>query len=203
MIQFYKLLYRIGLRPWEELRTLPVAEQISALIDREERERQPPHGRALDLGCGSGIWSVELAQRGWQVTGIDVVPKAVRAARERARQAGVKATFEEGDVTELRAAGVGSDFDFVLDFGTVHGLTPEQRAAAGREVTAVTVPGATLLMYAAAPGFRWPLPRGASRADVEAAYVGWSVIAEDEFDLSGAPGPLKKARPTWYRLRRE
>lgn len=202
MIRFYKLLYGVGLTPWEELTALPVGDQISALLDREESERRPPYGRALDLGCGSGIWSVELARRGWQVTGVDIIPKAVRAARERAKQAGVEARFDQGDVTDLRGAGVGSDFGLVLDFGTVHGLSPERREAVGREVSAVTAPGATLLMYAAAPGFRWPLPRGASRSDVEAAYAGWSVIDQDEFDVSGAPGPLKKARPRWFRLRR-
>jgi methylase of polypeptide subunit release factors len=91
----YKLLYRVGLRPWERLPMLLAAAQISALFDREENARQPPYGQALDLGCGSGIWSVELAGRGWHVTGVDMVPKAVRAARERARQAGVEARFLE------------------------------------------------------------------------------------------------------------
>jgi len=106
----YKLLYRVGLRPWERLPMLPAAEQISALFDREENGRQPPYGQALDLGCGSGIWSVELARRGWHVTGVDLVSKAVRAAGERARQAGVEARFLEGDVTALRATGVGSGY---------------------------------------------------------------------------------------------
>lgn len=198
----YKLLYRVGLRPWERLPMLPVAEQISALFDREENGRQPPYGQALDLGCGSGTWSVELARRGWHVTGVDMVPKAVRAASERARQAGVEARFLEGDVTALRATGVGSGFRLVLDFGTVHGLTRAQREAVGREVNAVAAAGSTLLIYAAAPGRRGPLPRGTSREEIEAAYLEWKVIDEDPFDLSGAPAPLRHARPRWYRLRR-
>lgn len=139
----YKLMYRVGLTPWERLPTLPAAEQISTLLDREEHGRQPPYGRALDLGCGSGIWSVELARRGWQVTGVDIVPKAVRAARERTQQAGVEVRFVEGDVTVLQAAGVGSGFRLVLDFGTVHGLTRAQREAVGREVSAVAAADAT------------------------------------------------------------
>lgn len=198
----YRLLYRVGLRPWERLPMLPVAEQISALFDREENGRQPPYGQALDLGCGSGIWSVELARRGWHVAGVDMVPKAVRAAGERARQAGVEARFLEGDVTALRGTGVGSGFRLVLDFGTVHGLTRPQRQAVGREVSAVAAADATLLMYAAAPGRRGPLPRGASRDEIEAAYPRWRVVDEDPFDVSGAPGPLRCADPRWYRLRR-
>ena len=198
----YKLLYRVGLTPWERLPMLPAAEQISALFDREENGRQPPYGQALDLGCGSGIWSVELARRGWHVTGVDMVPKAVRAAGERARQAGVEARFLEGHVTALRGSGVGSGFRLVLDFGTVHGLTRAQRQAVGREVSAVAAADATLLMYAAAPGRRGPLPRGTSRDEIEAAYPQWRVVDEHPFDVSGAPGPFRRADPCWYRLRR-
>lgn len=199
----YKLMYGVGFTPWERLPTLPAAEQISTLLDREENGLQPPYGQALDLGCGSGIWSVELARRGWQVTGVDMVPKAVRAARERTRQAGVEVRFVEGDVTALQAAGVGWGFRLVLDFGTVHGLTRGQREAVGREVCAVTATDATLLMYAAAPGRRGPLPRGASREEIAATYPGWNVIDDNAFDVSGTPGPFKKANPRWYRLHRD
>jgi SAM-dependent methyltransferase len=200
---FYKLLYRIGVTPWEGLPDLPVSDQVAALFDREEAGREPPYGQALDLGCGSGIWAVELARRGWEVTGIDIIPRAVRRARERAREAGVEARFIEGDVSALRAAGVGSGFRLVLDFGTVHCLAPAERAAVGQEVSAVAADDATVLMYAAIPAYRGPLPRGMSRAEIEAAYPGWNVIGDEPFDVSGAPGPLQKARPSWYRLRRE
>ena len=109
MSLFYKIAFRLGFTPWEQAATHPPAvEKISMLFDREESGLQSPYGRALDLGCGTGIWSVELASRGLQVTGIDIVPKAVRSARERAREAGVEVRFVEGDITALRAVGVGS-----------------------------------------------------------------------------------------------
>lgn len=202
MSLFYKIAYRVGLTPWERMQLLPVGEQASTMLDREENGREPPYGRALDLGCGTGIWSVKLAERGWEVTGVEVVPKALRAARERAREAGVEVRFVQGDVTALRAADVGADFRLMLDFGTVHGLTPAQRGDVGREVSAVAAPDATLLMYAVAPGRRGPLPRGMSHADVEAAYPGWKVADEEPFDVSGAPRPMRNANPRWYRLRR-
>ncbi len=182
---------------------LPVAEQVSAMFDREESGRQPPYGPALDLGCGTGIWSVHLAERGWDVTGVEIVPKALRAARERAQTAGVEVRLVQGDVTALQAVGVGSGFRLVLDFGTVHGLTQAQREAVGREVSAVAAADATLLMYAFAPGRRGPLPRGASRGDIEAAYPGWKVIDEEACDVSEAPRLFRKADPRWYRLRRD
>ena len=90
MSLFYKFAYWGGFKPWEHMTLLPIADQISSLFDREERERQPPYGPVLDLGCGSGIWSVKLAARGWEVTGVDIVPKALRIARKRAREASVE-----------------------------------------------------------------------------------------------------------------
>jgi SAM-dependent methyltransferase len=199
---FYKAVYRFGFTPWERLETFPAARQITAMFDREEHGRQPPYGPALDIGCGTGVWSVQLASRGWQVTGVDFIGRAVSAARERAREAGVEARFIQGDVTALQAADVGSGYRLVLDFGTVHGLDPAQRFAVGRAVNAVTAPDATLLMYALAPGKRGPLPRGADRREIEAIYQGWQVVEEQPFDPSGLPESTLKDDPRWYRLRR-
>jgi SAM-dependent methyltransferase len=203
MSLFYRIAYAVGLTPWEHAATHPAAaDHIAALFDREERERTQPYGRALDLGCGSGHWAIELARRGWQVTGIDIVRKAIRQARERARHAGADIRFIEGDITALRQSGIGPGFSFIWDFGTVHGLSPDGRAAVGREVSAVAAPDATMLMLAWAPGHRAPLPRGASRADIEAAFPDWAVIDEDAFDATGLPSPLRRVDPRCYRLRR-
>lgn len=113
------------------------------------------------------------------------------------------ASARVASITALRAAGVGSGFRFVLDFGRFHGLNDAQRLAMGREVTAVTVPDATMLMIAWAPGRRGPLPRGASRGDIEAAFAGWQTIGEDALPASALPGPLRHADPRLYRLRRD
>jgi len=199
---FYKFQYLIGLTPWERMPSLPIGEQAVALLDREESRREPPYGRALDLGCGTGFWSVRLAQRGWEVTGIDIVPKALRIARERARGAGVEIRFVEGSVTALTAAGIGPGFRLILDFGVVHGLPDEHVRAVSREVTAVATEDATLLMYAFLPGRRGPLPRGIDRDEIEQAYSGWRIADEVAFDLARAPRFVQKAQPRFYCLRR-
>ncbi len=201
----YRILYRVGFTPWEGMvKSMPIVEQISALFAREEAGREPPYGQALDLGCGSGIWAVKLAARGWQVTGVDFVPKALRKARERAQDTGVEVRLIEGDVAALRATSVGSGFRFLLDFGLFHGLTDEQREAMGAEVSAAAAPGATMLMLAWALGRRRLLPRGASRGDIEAAYPAWKVIDEEALvDEPRAPKYVQKADPRFHRLRHE
>jgi hypothetical protein len=110
--------------------------------------------------------------------------------------------FIEADVTAFSGAHVGTGFGFVLDFGCFHGLTDDQRKAMGQEIDAVTGPGATMLMIAWAPGRRGPLPRGASRQEVEAAFPGWTIIDEDALPASALPRLLKEADPRLYRLRR-
>ncbi|MFT2816703.1 SAM-dependent methyltransferase [Leifsonia sp. A12D58] len=48
-----------------------------------------PAGRALDLGCGEGADSIWLAERGWQVTGLDISTTALERARREAESRGV------------------------------------------------------------------------------------------------------------------
>lgn len=201
---WYRALYRIGLTPWEEDPEGPTANQMSTLFAREEERHPPPERRALDLGCGSGIWSVVLASRGWQVTGVDIVPRAIRKARSRAADAGVDARFIQGDVTALRTLGIEPGFRFFLDFECFNHLNEEQRVAVGEEVTAVATPDATMLMLVWAPGRRGPLPPGASRAEIEAALPDWSVAAEDTYANTGAlPWWVRNAEPRFYRLKRK
>ncbi len=204
MSTFYKVSYRIGFHPWEDLAEhKPFADALTALVEREERGNEPPYGRALDLGCGSAIWGVRLAQRGWQVTGVDLVPKALHRAERRIRASGVDMKVVLGDVTRLREAGTGSSFRLVVDTGTFHGLKPRQRLEMGREVTAVTGPDSTVLLDCFAPKKRGPLPRGCTREDVEEAFPDW--VVTDVVDADTAPDPIARVfrfDEVFYRLRR-
>jgi len=55
----------------------------------------PPGGRILDVGCGPGRHSIELAQRGYTVVGIDPSATMIAAAKERASAAGVSPDFQQ------------------------------------------------------------------------------------------------------------
>jgi hypothetical protein len=105
-------------------------------------------------------------------------------------------------VTALRASGVGDGYRLFLDIGCFHGLTDDERTAMGREVDAVAAPDASLLLLAWAPGNRAPLPRGASQADIEAAFRGWEVLDVGEPLSEAMPKPLRNANPRFYRLRK-
>lgn len=202
----YEFAYGIGFHPWEDAVEEPLfVEKITQLFEEEERDREPPYGRALDVGTGSGIWGIELAKRGWQVTGIDNVEKALQRARDRVETTGVEMELVLGDVTDLRASGIDSGYQLILDTGTFHGLNREQREAMGREVDAVAAPDASVLLLAWEPKRRGPLPRGVSRSEIEAAFPGWTVtdLGETYFEAPKPVELLLKPDEHWYRLRRK
>lgn len=55
----------------------------------------------LDVGCGTGRHSVELAKRGYAVTGIDVSSKMLAKAAEKAKAAGVNVNLIRADATQF------------------------------------------------------------------------------------------------------
>lgn len=60
----------------------------------------PTDAQALDAGCGTGLFSVRLAQRGFRVTAVDIAPQMIVAAAQQATQAGVRdrIRFVTGDL---------------------------------------------------------------------------------------------------------
>ena len=200
----YRVAYAIGFHPWEDAAgDPPFVAKAAQMFDREGLGRRPPRGRALDLGTGSGIWGIELAQRGWQVTGVDLVEKALRRARDRVRSAGVEMKLVRGDVTALSRAGIGDGFRLILDTGTFHGLQPESQMAMGREVTAVSASDATMLLLVWPRRIR-PLIRGADRIEVEAAFPDWEItdVEPSYFSLPKVLEVMLRPDEKWYRLRR-
>ncbi|WP_245646179.1 class I SAM-dependent methyltransferase [Nocardiopsis trehalosi] len=193
----YARMYRLGFTPWERYGAAGGA-QLGALLDREARERPAGPGRAIDLGCGRGQFTPELARRGWRAVGLDLVPEAVEAAR---RKGPAEIDYVVGDVTDLESAGLGT-FDLFLDIGCFQGLDADQQAAQARGVTALAAPGATVLMLAFGPTRLRRFIEGVSREEIEAAFTGWDLVSADPADPSGLGWPMNRTSPQWYRLRR-
>ncbi len=134
--------YWRGSTPWD---TGVAPPEIVALADRLAP------GKALDLGCGTGASSIHLAQRGWQVTGIDFIPAAVHKAQQKARDAHLSIDFRVGDVSRLDTLNLPGPFDLAVDVGCLHSLTPVQQQGYAESLAKLMRPGATYALYAFAP----------------------------------------------------
>lgn len=187
----YQLMYRIGFTPWERAGELG-SEQLRRLLDMEPRT-----GRALDVGCGTGRHTLELAERGWEAVGIDNVQRALGKARSRPGAESV--IFVDGDVTQL-ADHVQGPFSFFLDIGCFHGLSAEQRTALGSGIRKVAADGASLLMMAFGKSKGPILPGGVSQVEIETAFPSWRIGHVEPASVEGIPKPIQATKPTFYRL---
>jgi SAM-dependent methyltransferase len=98
-------------------RTPVEIDQLEALL-----ALRPPL-RILDLPCGQGRHAIELARRGYDVTGVDLSPFMLKVAEERARTEGVSVRWLSGD---MRQPIPGEKFDVVLNLFTSLGYFAEE-----------------------------------------------------------------------------
>lgn len=151
---FFNILYLTN-PPWDTGITPP---ELVSFINSH------PPGRALDLGCGTGTNAVFMAQHGWQVTGVDFISRAIRSARRKSDQAGVKVDFFLDDVARLRK--VKGLFDLVLDIGCFHSLQEKEKKTYIQNLERILRPGGTFLMYTFIKS-RPDQKRGISKSDLE------------------------------------
>jgi SAM-dependent methyltransferase len=100
--------------------------------------------RIVDLGCGAGNYSVWLAERGFEVTGIDISPQAIRHATELAGRKGVTCRFVAADLLGSLEEYHGS-FDLALDWEVLHHIFPKDRARYVRNIYDMLGPGGRYL----------------------------------------------------------
>jgi SAM-dependent methyltransferase len=167
-----------------------------AVVELVEGDKALSAGRALDLGCGSGRHSIYLAEKGWEVTGIDLVRDAVLTARKKAAGAGVSARLIQGDATELSKLGVATGQNLIVDAGCFHGLPDRLRDSYVPEVTRAAADNAILLILGLA---RHPVLKGIKVDEVRRRFRGWELVsaqsvAGDEMLRYGTGSPfLRKA----------
>jgi len=102
-------------------------------------------GKALDLGCGTGTNVITLAKSGWQVTGVDFAPRAIRIAKKKAQHLAKKVELLVDDVTRLES--IPDCFDLILDIGCFHSLTPKDFPKYLSNIDRLLAPTGTYLLY--------------------------------------------------------
>jgi len=173
--------YWRGKTPWDTQITPPeVVEFIAGT----------PPGIALDLGCGTGTNAITLARRGWQATGVDFAPEAIRMARRKAVAAGLEIDFHTADVADLSM--LAGPYDYVLDIGCLFVLKERERIRYAAELARLTRAQSWYMLYAWLPrpwqGGLW----GISADNVE------SLLGGDFLRVRHVIGQEKGHPSAWY-----
>ena len=160
----------------------------------------------LDVGCGTGRHAIELARRGFAVTGVDISAGMLAEAGRRSEEAGVKITWIQANAAEITIHG---QFDGVIC------LCEGAFGLLGREDDALEQPLAILRLVARAlkPGARclftvlngFAIARRHSQTDVEQNHFDPLTLAEvseccPEGDPSSATMRERGFVPTELRL---
>lgn len=181
--------------PWH--RDEPGRLLAAAVAGREAR------GRALDVGCGAGVHSVWLAERGLQVTGIDLFSEAIDMARSHAEKSRVPVELVTGDLFTFAPA---TAFDLVYDSGCLHSLVGGNVDAYKRQLLGWLKPGGDFVLehWGKRHALDWrPIgPRRRSLATIERIFAPELRLRESDVTDFAAPlpfGPTVRGIGYWFR----
>ncbi|MBI4092642.1 MAG: methyltransferase domain-containing protein [Candidatus Kerfeldbacteria bacterium] len=131
--------------PWESGKPSPTLVRLV--------ESGSIRGRVLDVGCGSGTQAVWMAERGLEVTGVDISKTAIVRARELAAAHAIAVDFRVADARRLPFTD--AMFDSVFDRGVFH-HQERRKASYAKEIARVLKGGGTYLLLTFSPRMRWP-----------------------------------------------
>ncbi len=160
MLNWWDLAYRLG-APWDS--SAP-ADELMELV-QVGRVRA---GRVLDVGCGTGTNALYLAEKGFDVSGVDISKVAIRRAAAKARERDLKCDFYVLDFLDTEAVSRILRFDVVLDVGCFHSLSAQDRLRYKESLKFVVRPGSTYLLWCFLRGSRWSYgPPGVDEDEAE------------------------------------
>jgi len=138
-------------------------------------------GRAIDIGCGTGTNVITLARAGWQMIGIDFAPRAIILAKQKLKEARVRADVQVNDATKME--GISGPFDLAFDLGCFHGIPQNLQSKYLDQLERILAPGGFWLMYGFLRSDTDHTPAGLGEADISRISSRFALISRrDGFD---------------------
>ncbi|MGH2453362.1 MAG: methyltransferase domain-containing protein [bacterium] len=195
--EFWETQYRQGTAAWDLGGPTPSFVHLLAGPDA------PAPGRMVVPGCGRGYDAVLFARAGFDVTGVDHAPSAVRAARALAAAEGAACTFLQADLFSLPGR-FPAVFDYALEYTCFCAISPARRGEYVEVLAGVLRPGGEVLALffpVLPPGYppEGP-PFAVSEEEIRALFGGLFEIIR----LAPAPHSItpRRGRELLGRLRR-
>jgi len=98
----------------------------------------------LDMGCGTGRFTIPLAERARSVSGLDMSPMMLATARQKLADRGLAADLREGDMADLPFPD--ASFDVVVSMLALMHIPRQDRQQVFREAARVLRPGGRMLV---------------------------------------------------------
>jgi SAM-dependent methyltransferase len=159
--------------------------------------------RALDLGCGAGLLTQWLAEKGLEVVGIDIFPEAIAMARSLADRRRTAVEFLTADLFSYTPE---RPFDLVYDSGCLHSLVGGNAARYKDRLLGYLSPGGSFVLehWGKRHALDWrPIgPRRRSRTTIERMFAPEFRLIETEVTDFAAPlpfGPMVRGVAYWFR----
>jgi SAM-dependent methyltransferase len=181
--------------PWH--RESPSRVLVSAVAACASR------ARALDLGCGAGVLTLWLAEKGLEVTGIDIFPEAIAMARSLADQRRAEIEFVTADLFSYAPE---RPFDLLYDSGCLHSLVGGNAALYKGRLLGFLLPGGSFVLehWGKRHALDWrPIgPRRRSQTTIERMFAPELQLIETDVTDFAAPlpfGPTVRGVGYWFR----
>ncbi len=170
----------VGHLMWTDAR---IPKELNAFIQETSPEK------ALELGCGIGLFSDYCAKQGIHMTAVDFSAVAIEKALARARQGYTSPEFHVGDVTCLD--NITGPFDISFDIGCFHCLDQSNQKKYASEVARLLKPGGTHLI--------WAMDSSPSGLTLSPSVI--NDVFSPNFELISAEKKRRRfASSHWYRL---
>jgi SAM-dependent methyltransferase len=191
MAEDWEARYQSGDTPWEK------GEPSPGLVDWLATHPEIARGSVLVPGCGTGHDVRAFAAAGFDATGLDIAPSAVRLARERTAAEGLRASLQLGDFLVDEPT---SRFDWLFEHTCYCAIDPAQRDDYLLAVRRWLKPdGQLLAVHYLIPDADGP-PFGTTREEVVARFSPHFELLEDWVPRS-YPNRTGLERMFWWRAR--
>ncbi len=179
--------YLEGHTPWDSGISPP------ELMDVMVGPHMLPRGNALDIGCGTGTNSLEMAKHGWSVLGVDFAEPAIVLANRKAEREqdtiirhNGNVRFSCTDITRLEAPS--EPYTLIFDLGCLNAIPYAVRSAYVQIVADYAAPGALFLLYAHLPQQDRRKPLGCTPEEIDALFASSFTLERREMGQSPQGG---------------